>query len=204
MLIPGCKKLIFATQNPNKVKEIKLKLGEGISIISLIDLDYVQEIEEHGNTLEENALIKARHVYNLYGENCFSEDTGLEVFALRNAPGVHTARYAGEEKSAEANMDLLLKNLDNHEDRTAQFRAVIALIFNGKEYLFEGISRGQISITKRGNKGFGYDSIFIPEGYKQTFAELDQVEKAALSHRSRAFEQLVGFIKENCKDLSNH
>ncbi len=193
---PGPKKLIFATQNPNKVHEIKLKLGEGITIVSLIDLNYTQDIEEHGETLEENALIKARKIYKLYGQNCFSEDTGLEVFALNNAPGVHTARYAGEEKSAEANMDLLLKNLEHQADRSAQFRAVIALIINGKEYLFEGISQGKIAERKSGTHGFGYDPIFIPEGYSQTFAELDKFEKAALSHRSRAFEKLVALIKK--------
>ena len=189
-------KLIFATQNEHKVKEIKHKLGDQFQVVSLIDLGYHEEVAETGKNLEDNAILKARHTYNTFGEDCFSEDTGLEVFSLDMKPGVNTARYAGAHKSATENMSLLLKNLDKHKNRKAQFRAVIALIYQGTEHLFEGISSGTIAKFPRGTEGFGYDPVFIPEGYDKTFAELDPAEKLKLSHRSRAFEQLVEFLRK--------
>ena len=189
-------KLIFATQNEHKVKEIRRKLGDQFHIVSLLDLGYQKEVPETGETLEENARIKAQHTYHTFGQDCFSEDTGLEVFSLDMEPGVNTARYAGAHKSADDNMNLLLEKLGENPNRKAQFRAVIALIFQGQEYLFEGISAGSIARVRRGNEGFGYDPIFIPDGYSKTFAELDPAEKLKLSHRSRAFEKLVEFLKK--------
>ena len=187
--------LIFATQNRHKVDEISLKLKGDIAIKSLLDLNYMAEIIENGDTLEENALIKARTIYKEFDKNCFSEDTGLEVKVLDNAPGVRTARYAGPSKSAESNMNLLLKNLEPHQDRTARFRAIIALIYRDKEYLFEGITEGAIAKKKKGIKGFGYDPIFIPKGYTQSFAELGEEVKISLSHRSRAFEKMIDWLQ---------
>lgn len=188
--------LIFASKNQHKVDEISALLPQGISIKSLNDLD-IDDIPETGKTLQENALIKARYVYKHSGKNCFADDTGLEVESLGGAPGVYSARYAGEEKSSEKNMLKLIDELKNYNNKTARFRTVIALIFNDKEYLFDGEIKGQIIDTKRGNVGFGYDPIFVPDGYSETFAELSIEEKNKISHRAMAVEKLLKFLLEN-------
>jgi len=188
------KKIVFATNNPHKLDEID-KIGEGrLHILSLADIDCHEEIEETGTTLEENALIKTRFVKGKYGYDCFADDTGLEVEALKGAPGVYSARYAGEGCSFADNMDKLLTALQGIENRNAQFRTVIALVVNGEEHLFDGVIKGKIIEEKRGTTGFGYDPIFIPEGYDQTFAELGNEIKNSISHRALAMEKLVDFL----------
>ncbi|WP_352421026.1 non-canonical purine NTP diphosphatase [Proteiniphilum sp.] len=188
------KEMVFATNNPHKLDEIR-KIGEGrLRILSLADIDCREEIEETGNTLEENALIKARFIKEKYGYDCFADDTGLEVDALKGAPGVYSARYAGEGCSFTDNMDKLLAALQGIENRTAQFRTVIALVLNGKEYLFDGVIKGKIIEEKRGSTGFGYDPIFMPDGYDKTFAELGNEVKNSISHRALAMEKLVNFL----------
>lgn len=187
--------LIFGTHNDNKVKEINSLLPSGYIIKSLTDLGYNTEIEESGTTLEENALIKAKTIFNTFKKNCFADDSGLEVFALGGKPGVYSARYAGNHKNAEDNTDKILHELKGINDRQAQFRTVIALIFEGSEYLFEGIIKGKISTMPLGRNGFGYDPIFIPEKHQLTFAQLKLNEKNKISHRSRAFQKLVEFLK---------
>jgi len=188
------KEMVFATNNPHKLDEIR-KIGEGrLRILSLADIDCREEIEETGNTLEENALIKARFIKEKYGYDCFADDTGLEVDALKGAPGVYSARYAGEGCSFTDNMDKLLAALQGIENRTAQFRTVIALVLNGKEYLFDGVIKGKIIDEKRGSTGFGYDPIFMPDGYDKTFAELGNEVKNSISHRALAMEKLVDFL----------
>ena len=188
------KEIVFATNNPHKLDEIR-KIGEGrLRILSLADIDCREEIEETGNTLEENALIKARFIKEKYGYDCLADDTGLEVDALKGAPGVYSARYAGEGCSFTDNMDKLLAALQGIENRTAQFRTVIALVLNGKEYLFDGVIKGKIIDEKRGSTGFGYDPIFMPDGYDKTFAELGNEVKNSISHRALAMEKLVDFL----------
>ena len=182
--------LVFATNNPHKAREIEQILGGEYQILTLKDIGCLEDIEETEDTLEGNALLKARYVKSKYGYDCFSEDTGLEVEALDGAPGVHTARYAGESKSPAANIALLLQNLENKTNRKARFRTVIALIINGQEITMEGICPGQIALTKRGASDFGYDPVFIPEGYEQTFAELGEAMKNRISHRAIATEKL--------------
>lgn len=188
--------LIFGTSNQHKLEEVKSILDPlQINIKGLKDIGYTTDIEETGSTLEENASIKSWHVYKSEKVNVFSEDTGLEVEALNGAPGVYTARYAGMQKNHNDNMDLLLKNLSQFENRKAQFRAVISLILDGKESLFEGVIKGTISLTKRGEGGFGYDPIFIPEGYDRTFAELGEDIKIQLSHRARAVNKMLTYLQ---------
>ncbi len=182
--------LVFATNNPHKAREIEQILGGEYQILTLKDIGCLEDIEETEDTLEGNALLKARYVKSKYGYDCFSEDTGLEVEALDGAPGVHTARYAGESKSPAANIALLLQNLEHKMNRKARFRTVIVLIINGQEITMEGICPGQIALTKRGASDFGYDPVFIPEGYEQTFAELGEAVKNRISHRAIATEQL--------------
>lgn len=189
--------LVFATNNANKAREIEEILGGAYRILSLKDIGCQEDIEETENTLEGNALLKARYVKEKYGYDCFSEDTGLETTALNGAPGVHTARYAGESRNPDDNIALLLKNLENQGDRSARFRTVIALIMNGTETILEGICPGQIAHTKRGSNGWGYDPVFIPEGYKQTFAELGPEVKNRISHRALATEKLRQFLTHN-------
>ncbi len=190
-------KLVFATNNAHKLEEIRAILGDKIEILSLSDIDCHADIPETADTLQGNALLKAQYVYTHYRLNCFADDTGLEVEALNGAPGVHTARYAaGEQHDSEANMKLLLHNLRYEENRNAQFRTVIALIFNGKEYFFEGKVEGDIIKEKRGSEGFGYDPIFIPKGYDKTFAELGADIKNSISHRAKAVELLCKFLTE--------
>lgn len=187
-------KLIFATGNPNKVRETGQILKDYMDVISMKDIGATEDIPETMPTLEGCALQKARYLATNYQVNCFSEDTGLEVDALDGAPGVITARYAGLEKDATANMALLLKNLGNNTNRGAQFRTIIALILDGEEHLFEGIVRGRISHQKEGTGGFGYDPVFIPEGHDATFANLPAEVKHGISHRSRALAKLVEFL----------
>jgi XTP/dITP diphosphohydrolase len=178
--------LVFATNNAHKAREVEQILGPGYSVKTLRDIGCTEEIEETESTLEGNALLKARYVRENFGYDCFSEDTGLEVTALAGAPGVHTARYAGESRDPDANMNLLLGNLEDKPDRSARFRTVIALVRDKKEILIEGICNGRIATSKIGDKGFGYDPVFIPEGYDLTFAELGDDVKNVISHRARA------------------
>jgi len=187
-------KLVFATHNVNKYEEVKLLMPEHIELVSLDMIGCHHEIPETGETLEENAQIKADFVTSNYGHACFSDDTGLLVDALNGAPGVYTARYAGEEKDAEANMDKLLRNLTQSTNRDAHFKTVIALNIDVKNYIFDGVVEGTIHKGKQGSKGFGYDPIFIPNGYDKTFAELPLSIKNKISHRGRAIQKLIAFI----------
>ncbi|MDO8971068.1 MAG: RdgB/HAM1 family non-canonical purine NTP pyrophosphatase [Saprospiraceae bacterium] len=186
--------LVFATNNAHKAREVEQILGPGFAIKTLKDIGCYEEIEETEPNLEGNALLKARYVKEKYGYDCFSEDTGLEVEALGGAPGVHTARYAGEDKSPEANIALLLQNLEGQDNRRARFRTVIALLFDGKETLLEGICPGEIATAKHGTQGFGYDPVFIPEGHHQTFAELGDEVKNKISHRAIATEKFRAML----------
>ena len=189
------KKLVFATNNAHKLEEIAAILGEKIELLSLKDIECTADIPETADTLEGNATQKAEYIYQQYGLDCFADDTGLEVEALDGAPGVFSARYAGEGHNSEDNMQKLLQNLQGVTNRKAQFRTVICLIWDGKKYLFEGICKGEIIEEKRGNAGFGYDPIFVPEGYNQTFAELGNDIKNSISHRAKAVELLCNFLK---------
>lgn len=189
--------LIFATGNPNKVREVnELLAATDFNVQSLVQIGHTAELEETRGTLRGNALQKARFVRATYGVDCFSEDTGLEVDALDGAPGVHTAYYGGAARSATANMDRVLRELRGKADRGAQFRTVVALCIDGEEYLFEGVCRGVIRAARSGAGGFCYDPIFQPEGYDQTFAELDSATKNGISHRGRAVRQLVAKLRE--------
>lgn len=190
-------KLVFATNNRHKLQEVRDILGERVEVLSLKDIDCNDEIPETGTTLEENALIKARWISEKYNCNCFADDTGLEVDALDGAPGVYSARYAGEECDSEANMLKLLQNLTGKTNRAAQFRTVIALIINREEYLFDGVVKGSISTEKMGEAGFGYDPIFVPQGYDLSFAQMGSEVKNSISHRYRATEKLSIYLKEN-------
>lgn len=188
--------LIFASHNANKLMEIRQILGDiPYTIHGLHDIAYSEEIIESGDTLEDNALIKARALHDAGYSNVFADDTGLEVYALNNRPGVHTARFAGAGSSAEANMNKLLELLENETLRDARFRTVIALIMDGKEYLFEGIVEGRIATGKKGEGGFGYDPIFIPESHSHSFAEMTADQKNAISHRKRAFAAMLKFMR---------
>ena len=188
-------KIVVATNNAHKLKEIAAILGQEIEWLSLKDIQCFADIPETADTLEGNARQKAMYIYENYGMDCFADDTGLEVEALGGAPGVFSARYAGDGHDSEANMQKLLKELAGKENRKAQFRTVICLIRNGKEHLFEGIVKGEIIQEKRGGAGFGYDPIFVPEGYDLTFAELGDDVKNTISHRARAVEKLCQFLK---------
>ncbi len=188
-------KLVFATNNQHKLEEVSAILDNSIELLSLKDINCNTDIPETADTLEGNALLKAQYIYNNFGINCFADDTGLEVEALNNEPGVYSARYAGENKNPEANMFKVLDNLREKENRKARFRTVIALILNGKEYLFEGIINGKITNSKQGSAGFGYDPIFMPEGYNETFAELGNNIKNKISHRALAINKLSDFLK---------
>jgi len=190
------KKLIFSTNNEHKLEEVKAILGKRYQILSLRDIGDDTDIPETGTTLEENAMIKADYLWSKYKCNCFADDTGLEVEALDNAPGVHSARYAGEQKNSKDNMVKLLDALEGVENRKARFRTVIALILDGKRYLFEGKVEGIITTIPHGDNGFGYDPVFQPDGYNQTFAELDMDEKNRISHRAKAVQQLALFLRK--------
>ncbi len=187
--------LVFATNNDHKAREIEQILGDSYRIKTLKEIGCLEDIEETEDTLEGNALLKARYVREHYGYDCFSEDTGLEIEALGGAPGVHTARYAGADRDPDANIALALSNLEGKTNRRARFRTVIALILNGKEVLLEGVCPGSIALQKSGSDGWGYDPVFIPEGYEKTFAELGPEVKNKISHRARAMEKLRVFLQ---------
>ncbi len=186
--------LVFATNNKNKVKEVQAIMPEGIHLLSLADIGCSEDIPETSPTIEGNAVQKANYVKEKYGYDCFADDTGLEVAALDGAPGVYSARYAGEEKSSEANIEKLLQELQENEDRRARFKTVIALQLHGKLYTFTGICRGDIIFERKGSQGFGYDPVFQPEGKRLTFAEMSLEEKSKISHRARATRQLTDFL----------
>ena len=190
-------KLVFATHNKNKLQELKMLLPKSIELISLIEINCLEEIEETENTLNGNALLKAKYVNEKYKLNCFADDSGLEVEALNGAPGVYSARYAGPEQSAEKNIQKLLSELKGNPNRKACFKTVIALVLNRKEYLFEGEIKGEITNEKLGKEGFGYDPIFKPEGHTKTFAQMNPHEKNKISHRALAVNKLVDFLKQN-------
>lgn len=187
-------KLVFATNNQHKLDEVR-KITTGYTeIVSLSDIDCHDDIPENANTLEGNALQKARYIKEHFGYDCFADDTGLEVEALDNAPGVYSARYAGPGHDSEANMNKLLHEMEGQTNRKARFRTVIALILDGKEYLFEGIVNGTIIQEKRGGSGFGYDPLFMPDNYSQTFAEMGNEVKNQISHRAEAVKKLTAFL----------
>lgn len=186
--------LIFATNNQNKIAEIKRVVSAGLEIITLKEAGIDIDIPEPYDTLEENAREKSTVIHKLTGENCFSEDTGLEVLALKGSPGVRSARYAGDEADNKKNIALLLENMSGQCERAAQFKTVISLILDEKEYQFTGICTGKIFTEERGADGFGYDSIFIPDGDDRTFAEMTMEEKNKYSHRKKAVMQLVDFL----------
>ena len=188
-------KLVFATHNPGKLQEVRELLAPDYEVIGLDELGDHDEIEETAMTLEGNAWIKARTVWQKHGLSCFSDDTGLEIAALDNAPGVFSARYAGPSKDADANMDKVLLKLEGKSNRKARFRTAVALVFNGNEHLFEGTVNGEISTSRSGSKGFGYDPIFTPHGYTESFAEMDAKTKNEISHRGLAIKKLVAFLK---------
>ncbi|HKJ79284.1 MAG TPA: non-canonical purine NTP diphosphatase [Prolixibacteraceae bacterium] len=189
-------KLVFATNNAHKLQELQAMLGETVQLLSLKDIGCFEEIPEEQPTLEGNARQKAMHVFKNYGYPCFADDTGLEIYALNNEPGVYSARYAGEEKSAEANTRKVLAKLAKIKNRKARFRTVISLIIDGGEKQFEGIVEGEITKEKRGEGGFGYDPVFLPEGFEQTFGEMPLSEKNKISHRGRAVQKLVQHLKQ--------
>ena len=187
-------KLVFASNNLNKIKEIQSILNGSIQLLSLEDIGCHEEIPETADTIEGNAILKANYVTEKYGYDCFADDTGLEVKALNGEPGVYSARYAGEQKNADDNMNKLLDALKNENDRSAQFKTVIALNLNGAQHLFTGLAKGTITLNKTGNHGFGYDPIFQPVNYNETFAELSADVKNKISHRAKATEQLIDFL----------
>jgi XTP/dITP diphosphohydrolase len=188
--------LIFATNNAHKIAEIQSLVGPDFSIIDMKSAGIDIDIPEPHHTLNENALEKAQTIFNITKTNCFSEDTGLEIEALNGAPGVKSARYAGEDRNFQANIDKVLDQLKNVENRKAQFRTVICLIWEGQTYYFEGICKGHISISMQGEKGFGYDPIFVPEGSNKSFAEMSMEEKNRFSHRQKAVTQLFEFLRK--------
>lgn len=185
---------VFASNNKNKILEIQSILPETIKILSLEDIGCLEEIPETADTIEGNAILKANYVTQKYGYDCFADDTGLEVAVLNGEPGVYSARYAGEQRNSDDNMDKVLNALSGKNNRNAQFKTVIALNIKGKQELFTGIAKGQITLEKTGNKGFGYDPIFQPIGYKETFAELSLEIKNEISHRGKATQQLINFL----------
>lgn len=186
--------LVFATHNKNKLMEVKSLIPPGINLVSLTDIGCHEDIPETGLTIAENALIKARYIYNKFRLNCFADDSGLEVQALEGAPGVYSARYAGESKSTTDNNKKLLEEMKLKTNRKARFVTVIALLLDGKEQLFEGYAEGTIAYEPRGANGFGYDPLFIPTGYRSTFAEMSAEDKNAISHRAKAMQKLVDFL----------
>ena len=192
-------KIVFATNNKHKLEEIKGILGKDFEIVSLAEIGCHEDIPETGLTLEENARQKSTYIVEHYNHDCFADDTGLEVDALNGEPGVHSARYAeGTDHDSEANMRKLLSKMSNVKDRTARFRTVISLIINGVEHQFEGRVEGRIATEKHGTEGFGYDPIFIPEGYDKSFAELGEEVKNQISHRARAVKKLAEYLSSSC------
>lgn len=189
-------KICFATNNKKKIEEVKAALGPGFQLVSLQEIGCDEELPETGDTLDHNAFQKARYVKDHFGVDCFADDTGLEVEALEGAPGVYSGRFAGEPRSDERNIDLLLEKMEGKPNRKARFRTVIALILEGKEYQFEGIAEGEILKERVGEKGFGYDPVFQPEGFDKTFAELSLEEKNEISHRGKAVKALIEFLNQ--------
>lgn len=189
------KKIIFATNNNHKLNEIKSILSGKFDVQGLKDIGFEGDIPETGSTLFENASIKSRFVFEKFNTDCFSDDTGLEIDSLNGNPGVYSARYAGEEANAEKNINKVLKEMAGSTQRSARFKTVISLFLNGKEYFFEGKVEGKIILDKRGTTGFGYDPIFLPDGYNKTFAEMDLATKNQISHRARATAKLVQFLE---------
>jgi XTP/dITP diphosphohydrolase len=187
--------LVFASANENKVKEVEQKMGGIIRLRGLHEIGCTDDIPETGATLEANARQKARYIWDKYNVNCFADDTGLEVVSLNNEPGVLSARYAGPQRSSEDNMAKLLHAMEGEANRSAQFRTVICLIINGEETLIDGVAKGTIAKERSGSAGFGYDPIFIPEGYDVSFAEMSMEEKNTISHRGRAIKSLVDCLK---------
>lgn len=187
-------KIVFASNNKNKIVEIQKQLPSHIQLVTLEEISCTEDIEETGQTIEENAIIKANYVTEKYGYPCFADDTGLEVESLNNEPGVYSARYAGLDKNDHKNMDLVLSKLENETNRNALFKTVIALNINNEQVLFTGIVNGTITLEKRGNYGFGYDPIFMPNNSDKTFAEMDSVEKNKWSHRGKAVSQLIDYL----------
>ena len=192
-------KIVFATNNPNKLKEIQTLIPKEIEIISLKEIGCTEDIPETGDTLEANAFQKVHYVKENYNYDCFADDTGLEIDTLNGAPGVYSARYAGPEKSAEANIEKILSELQGKENRKAKFRTAIALTLNNEEHLFEGKINGHISKVKQGNEGFGYDPIFMPENENRSFAQMSMEEKGTISHRGRAVKKLVAYLNNLSK-----
>jgi len=188
-------KLVFATNNQHKLNELQAILGDHFELLSLKDIGCFEEIPEEQPTLEGNARQKAFYVYEKFGFPCFADDTGLEIEALNGEPGIFSARYAGEAKDPQANMDKVLTKLKNEDNRKARFRTVISLILDGEEKQFEGIVEGEIIREKRGDSGFGYDPVFLPVGYNKTFAEMSLADKNQISHRARAVQKLVEYLK---------
>ncbi|WP_339867674.1 non-canonical purine NTP diphosphatase [uncultured Algoriphagus sp.] len=187
-------KICFATNNPKKIEEVKAALGDSFQIVSLKEIGCLDELPETGDTLEHNAFQKAKYVKEHFGVDCFADDTGLEVDALEGEPGVYSGRYAGEPRSDERNIDLLLKNLENTTLRTARFKTVIALLLGEEEYKFEGVAEGEILRSRTGAGGFGYDPVFLPKGYSRSFAEMNLSEKNKISHRGKAVSELISFL----------
>ncbi|MEO5788092.1 non-canonical purine NTP diphosphatase [Gelidibacter sp.] len=186
--------LVFATNNLNKLKEVQSLIPDHIKLLSLADIGCVEDVPETQDTIEGNAIQKAEYIKKHYGYDCFADDTGLEVDALNGEPGVYSARYAGEQRNSEDNIQKILKNLNNESNRNAQFKTVIALEFQGKQHLFTGICKGEITMDKMGDQGFGYDPIFKAEGYDKTFAEISLEEKNRIGHRGKAVQLLVQFL----------
>ena len=189
-------KLVFATNNLNKLAEVQKMLPESIQLLSLKDINCFEEVDETETTLEGNAQLKADYITNKFGYNCFADDTGLEVDSLDGKPGVYSARFAGEPANSENNMQKLLADLKSNTNRNAQFRTAVSLNINDKNYLFEGICKGEILTKKHGEKGFGYDPVFKPKGFNQSFAEMSSTEKNTISHRGIAIQKLVQFLKD--------
>ena len=187
-------KILFVTSNKNKALEIQKLIPEGFEILTLNDIDLQEDIPETSNTIEENAVQKTNFIVENFGINCFADDTGVEIEALNGEPGVYSARYAGEEKDSNKNMELVLKKMEGFSNRKARFKTVISLSLDNKSYLFEGIVEGNIRKDKIGNLGFGYDPIFEPENIGRTFAEMTIEEKNNISHRGRAFEKMIHFL----------
>ena len=188
-------KIVFATNNKNKIEEIQKMLPSNIELIGLDVIGCMEDIPETADSIEGNAIQKANYVTEKYGYDCFSDDTGLEIEVLHNEPGVYSARYAGEQRNANDNMDLVLEKMKCETNRTARFKTVICLNFNNKQHLFEGIANGTIATEKSGQNGFGYDPIFFPDGFDKTFAEISSAEKNKISHRAKATQLLIEFFK---------
>ena len=188
--------LVFATHNHHKFEEVKKVFPQHINLLSLTDINFHDEIEETEATIEANALLKAKTIFLKTGLNCFADDSGLCIDALNGAPGVYSARYAGEPRNDEANIDKVLQELQDTANRTAYFKTVMALVINGNYVSFEGIINGIITLERRGSGGFGYDAVFMPDNYKQTFAEIPLAEKTTISHRAIALQEMLLFLKD--------